>query len=128
MKSFLTFSNELDTERILIESMLDEMANLNPDDTGLSYVIWMGEIGGQHGPRIKVSNVRGKMQSNNCFVMSVSHDPVVITRASCKLSQSEVDDVADWVKINYGTLMSMWKVYESGAGSMIELHSKLIKV
>jgi len=118
----------LASERVLIESMLDEMANLTPDDTGLPYVIWMGEVGGQHGPRIKVSNVRGKMQQSNCFVMSVSHEPIVLTSLSCKLRQAEVDDIADWIRLNYDVLMKMWKAYETGTGSLIALQTELVKL
>lgn len=128
MQSFLQFSNEFDAERVLIESMLDEMANLTPDDTGLPYVLWMGEVGGQHGPRIKVCNVRGKMQSNNCFVLSVAHDPVLVTPKSCKLSPSEVEDIKDWIRLNYDVLMKMWKVYETGTGSLIALQNELTRL
>jgi len=115
-------------DQLLIEGFLDEMASLAPEDTGLPYIIWMGEIGGQHGPRIKVCNVRGKMQQNNCFVMTVSHEPIVATPTTCKLRQAEVDDIADWIRLNYDTLMKMWKVYETGTGSIIALHNQLQKL
>ena len=128
MQSFINFSNELDGERALIESMLDEMANLTPDDTGLPYVLWVGEVGGQHGPRIKVCNVRGRMQANNCFVMSVSHTPEILTPRSCKISAREQDDIKDWVALNYDVLMKMWKVYETGAGSYGALYAELTKL
>lgn len=123
-----SFPIALDAERIIIESMLDEMANLTPDDTGLPYVIWMGEVGGQHGPRIKVSNVRGEMQQSNCFVISVSHEPEVLTKLSCKLSQADVDDIADWIRLNYDVLMRMWKAYETGTGSLIASQTELVKI
>ena len=115
-------------EHIILESFLDEMANLNPDDTGLPYVVWLGEVGGQHGPRIKVSNTKGKMNKNSCFVMTVSRNPEVITPRSCMLKNYEVDDIKDWIQLNYDTLMSLWKAYETGVGSVHKLLLDLRKL
>lgn len=112
-------------EKQIIEGFLDEMANLNPDDTGIEYVIWVGEVGGQHGPRIKVSNTKGKMNSSDCFVMSVSKEPEVLTPWSCKLPASKVEDISDWIKENYIVLMKLWKAYESGTGSTTDLIRQL---
>lgn len=36
-----------------------EVANLPSRATGVGYVMYFGEVGGQHGPRIKVSNTPG---------------------------------------------------------------------
>lgn len=128
MKTFKEYSSELTEEKILIESFLDEMANLVPEDTGLPYVIWLGEVGGQHGPRIKVSNTRGKMNSNSCFVMSVSKTPQVLTPKSCKLKQHEVDDISDWIQLNYDKLMELWNVFETGNGSAAKILASLSKI
>ena len=69
------------------------MANLAPKDTGLSVVVWMGEIGGLHGPRIKVSNIKGKFSSSDNFVVSVDKNPSVLTPNSAKLKSDEIEDV-----------------------------------
>lgn len=115
-------------EYLLLESSVNEMANLPSADTGIPYFVWIGEIGGQHGPRIKVSNTKGKMNSTDCFVVSVSLTPVVLTPSSCKLKRSEIDDIKDWIILNYSVLMKMWKVYETGEGSIIDLQFKLKKI
>lgn len=128
MTEFIEYRKAISEEKLIIESFIDEMANLPSADTGLGYVIWIGEVGGQHGPRVKVSNTRGKMNVNNCFVMSVARIPEVLTPRSCKISKSEVDNVSDWIKLNYNTLMELWKVYETGVGSTIKLQSKLHKI
>lgn len=93
---------------------MNEMANLFPKRTGLSTIIWFGEVGGQHGPRIKVSNVKGKFAISDNFVISVSKNPEVITPRSMRLSSTELEDILDWIKLNYGDLMDMWKMYEEG--------------
>lgn len=126
----MNFANFLsDTEqKLLVEAELTEMANLQPGDTGLTYVIWMGEVGGQHGPRIKVSNVKGKFAKDNNFVLSVAKDPANLTPKYTKISNDEVEDVKDWIKLNYEILMDLWKAYESGSGNTIELLTKLKKL
>lgn len=102
----------LEEELKIVCGFLDEMARFSRPETGLDYVVWMGEVGGQHGPRIKVSNNKGKMTSNDSFVVSVSKNPVVLTPRTCKLNASTVDDILDWIKINYEILMEMWEVFE----------------
>lgn len=131
MKTFKEYITEIATlreENLLIESFLDEMANLVPDDTGLQYVVWLGEVGGQHGPRVKVSNTRGKMNASSCFVMSVDKNPCVLTPKSCKLKQSEIDDISDWIKLNYEALIALWNVFETGAGSATKIIASLEKI
>lgn len=117
------------TEDIIIEqaNLMMEMANLTPDETGVPYVIWLGAVGGQHGPRIKVSNTRGKM-STDCFVVSVSRTPVVVTPSTVKIPQSNVQDVLDWVMLNYDVLMGLWQVHETGTGSSVPLLQQLKKI
>lgn len=118
----------LELEDQLLKAPMLEMANLSPGDTGLSVVVWMGEIGGQHGPRIKVSNIKGKFSINDNFVVSVDKEPMVLTPKSAKLKNSEIEDVKDWIKLNYSELIDLWKHFESGEGSTIEYLSKLKKL
>ena len=116
------------TEKQLLEAPMLEMANLPSDLTGLPVVIWMGEIGGQHGPRIKASNLKGKFAANDNFVISVDKSPKVLTPNSVKLRGSEVDEIEDWIKFNYDVLMELWKCFETNEGDLIELLSKLKKL
>lgn len=102
--------NEFD----ILNSPMFEMANLFPNVTGIPYAIWFGEVGGQHGPRIKVSNIKGKFAANDNFVIVVSKEPWIATPKSCKLSKSEMDDIFDWIILNYDILMDMWQMYENG--------------
>lgn len=128
MESFAEYRKLIIEERLVIESFLDEMANWSPGDTGLPFVVWMGEVGGQHGPRLKVCNVPGKMRANDCFVVSVSKDPQILTPKSCKVKQAHRDDLTDWVVLNYDVLMELWRAYESGDGSMVAIQTKLRKI
>jgi hypothetical protein len=114
-------------ETAILEAPMLEMANLAPSDTGLPVVIWFGEVGGQHGPRIKVSNIKGKFSKTDNFVVQVSKDAIILTPRSVKLKSYEVDLIQDWIKINYDTLMLMWIAFETGE-SAIALIASLQKI
>ena len=116
------------TEEQILASPMHEMANLPTGTTGLPTVIWMGEIGGQHGPRIKVSNMKGKFAAHDNFVVSVDKSPRVLTPKSVKLKGSEVEEIRDWIKLNYDELMVLWKCFETDTGDVVELLSKLKKL
>lgn len=97
----------------LVNATLHEMANLYPVDTGVKYPMWFGEVGGQHGPRIKVSNIVRKFDSSDNFVVSVSQTPRLLTPRFCKITSAELEDVFDWIKLNYDILMRMWDIHEN---------------
>lgn len=118
--------NELQmSEEDILTAPMNEMANLYPTKTGLPVVIWFGEVGGQHGPRIKVSNVPGKFAVDDNFVVAVVKAPFVLTKKSVRLSASKVQDVLDWVQNNYDELMELWKIHESGDGDAEEVLARL---
>src|SRR5574343_1597929 len=98
----------------LNEDVMLEMANFQPRQTGLPTVIWFGEVGGQRGPRIKVSNIPGKFAINDCFTVAVAPSPYVIKKHDVRLSNKELNLVFDWVSINYNKLMLLWQIHETG--------------
>jgi hypothetical protein len=121
--------NELfDAEAQILAAPMNEMANLYPTKTGLPVVVWFGEVGGQHGPRIKVSNIAGKFASHSCFVVNVAKEPEVLTPKSAELSTAKIEEVFDWVKLNYDELMELWKIHETGDGDADEVLSRLKKI
>lgn len=124
---FSKFLSE-EQQKLLVEAEFMEMANLPPADTGLNYVIWIGEVGGQHGPRIKVSNIKGKFAINDNFVISIAKEPINLTPKFTKVSIKDEEDVKDWVKLNYDVLLQLWKLFETGKGSLLILLGKLKKL
>jgi hypothetical protein len=115
-------------EQLILNAPMNEMANLYPMTTGLPVVIWFGEVGGQHGPRVKVSNVPGRFDASNCFVVSVAREPEVLTPKSVKIKVAKIEDVIDWIKINYEDLMELWKIHENGNGDSNEVLNRLQKI
>lgn len=97
------------------DGLMLEMANLYPSDTGVDYVMWFGEVGGQHGPRIKVSNQRGRFATNDNFTLTVAASPEVATPpSSVGIKQSELNTIIKWIRINYDDLMKLWQIHETG--------------
>lgn len=97
----------------IFSSFLVEMANIPPRKTGIEYPIWIGEVGGRHGPRIKVSNIKNKTIPSDTFVMTISANPEIKEKQSCKLKSDEVEDIEDWVKLNLEDLLILYKMYEN---------------
>lgn len=116
------------TEEQILASPMNDMINMSSVNTGLPVVIWIGEITGHDGPSLKASNTRGKFNFYDNFVITVDQDPQVITPRSVKLKSDEVEDIKNWIKLNYETLMLLWKHFETNEGDFIELLSKLNKL
>lgn len=93
---------------------LNEMANLRSDETGLAYTIWIGRIGGNNGPRVKVSNIKGKWRENDNFVLSIDpNNPEIKSKPeTVKISNSDVNQVKKWITTNYDDLMTLWWMFE----------------
>ena len=117
----------LSEEQILSLPMM-EMSNLAPGTTGLPTVIWIGKIGGQHGPRIKVSNIKGKFAENDNFVVSISKNPQVLTPKYVKLKTTDVENIKDWIVINFDVLMELFDHFESGDGDTLEYLNRLMRI
>jgi hypothetical protein len=116
------------SEEFLLAQPINEMAGLPSRDTGLPVFLWIGKIGGQHGPRIKVSNKRGAFAENDCFVVSVGKPAEVLTPRAMRLKKDELEQVLDWVTLNHDELMALYRMYETGDGSVIELLSALKRI
>ena len=84
--------------------MLMEMARVWPDDSGLevSAIILNGE-NLPHGPRIKVSTIKGgKVDKDHLISVTVDDDPKVI--GSHKFSADDLNKIFQFVKLNKQTL------------------------
>lgn len=89
------------------------MSNMKSTRTGLpgSIGIWIGPAcGASHGPRIKVSNVRGKFPSNESdyFSVTISDSPETVAGSPLDFSSKELKAVFDWVRLNRVPLLEFW--------------------
>ena len=44
------------------------------------------------------------------------------------LKQDDLDDILDWVTLNYTTLIGLYDMYETGDGDVVQLLSSLKKI
>ena len=101
---------------VITEEELYEMARVQPKDSGLPYMIFVSTrnyVKDRHGPRIKISNVIGTFSSTDNFVVYIDLVPSVIA-GKPKISNADLEDVFDWVKLNRIPLLKFWgDQYES---------------
>lgn len=96
-----------------------EMANMQPEDTGLKPIVHVMQKGGaKHGPRVKVSNVNGRFHPDDNFTVTAEHEPRVV--GNCKLKQKHLDDIVDWVKLNHEHIHHVWHHGDVMRGTDIE--------
>ena len=98
-------------ECVLTESEVYEMASIQPEDSGLKQLIFVSTkdyVGSSHWARIKVSNVYGTFSKEDNFVVSVDKNPKILAGKS-KYTKDQLNDIFDWVKLNYEVLMKYWK-------------------
>jgi len=111
---------------ILLENRLVmEMANLQTIETGLVSIVFVSTRGkAKHGPRIKVSNIAGRMHPDDNFTVTVDPNPRVIGK--CKLKNSQLDDIIDWVILNRTHLEKIWREGDTMTGQ--ELYGGFTKL
>ena len=113
MKTFADFVIEkkiLESDNFITEENLYEMARVQKKNSGLPQMIFVStrDYGtGNHWARIKVSNVPGTFSKNDNFSVTVSKTPKVVGSTS-KYSTSEMNDIFDWIVLNYDTLIKYW--------------------
>lgn len=103
---------------ILSEDLIAEMARVDPSLSGINVVIFVSSkqyVDGKHWARIKVSNVPGKYSKDDNFSISISKTPKIVAGKS-KLKNSDLEDVYDWIILNYTVLMDYWNDKYSDIG------------
>lgn len=104
-----------ESDCIITEDHLCEMARVKPTDSGLPFIIFVStrDYGiGNHWARIKVSNIPGKYSKEDNFSISVDNPRVVAGKPA--YTHSKVQDIIDWVKLNHDPLIKYWNdEYES---------------
>lgn len=83
------------------------MSNLQPEDTGLSRVVWIGSGEGvRHDVRVKVSATRGgRMSRRDAAVVGVRPEPQLIHG---DLPRDELEQVIAWIRLNEDTIIRYW--------------------
>lgn len=96
-------------DNAITEEQLFEMARIKQADSGLPYVMFASTKEyepGQHWARIKISNIPNTFSKDDNFSIAIINPRVVAGKP--KYSQSKVNDIIDWVKLNHVPLMKYW--------------------
>lgn len=91
-----------------------EMANIFPRTHGIpDVVLWVGETDKRHWLRVKVSNVRNKMDHSNTFFIKM---PSLDCDESKVAKWVPLEDIRTWIKINQQPLYDyeMGKIQDTG--------------
>lgn len=99
------------------------MSNLTGTQTGLgNIVVWVSTKGNaRHGPRIKVSNIKGKISDDNLFSMDI---PTGLIRGHTNFSVLEIANIVEWIRLNETVLLQYW----SGTMSTQNMMENIIKI
>ena len=106
---------------------LQEMARVNSDFSGINVIMFVSSkeyVKNKHGPRVKISNIKNTFSENNNFSITISKNPILIA-GKCELKKDDFDDICDFIKINYETLMKFWNEEFDDES---DFYSKLIKI
>lgn len=90
------------------KTMLFEMPNIQPKDSGLKQVVFVGKVGGQHSARVKVSNIPGTFSKRDNFSIPLAKkwkdfEPVGVV----KIPNSDLDKIKEWISINHEDLIAI---------------------
>jgi hypothetical protein len=89
-----------------------EMSRVRTADSGINteiYVSTENSVKKRHGPRIKVSNIRHTFSEFDNFAVTIDKIQPRVIAGKVKIKSSEVDDICDWVRLNYTPLMKYWR-------------------
>ena len=97
----------MDTNTIALDQGLFEMANLEPEKTGVDGFVYVSTAVARHGPRVKYFRKLGKGQPS--LSVSIADAPEILVSS---LSQAETDryapQVIDFVLHNRERLLDFW--------------------
>jgi hypothetical protein len=86
-------------------NFLFEMANFNPQHTGLKEVIWVLVKNANHGPRIKI--FKDKQAKGESFSVTIENEPRVI--GDCFVNSKELENIKKFILLNKKLLIKYWE-------------------
>ena len=104
------------------EDELFEMTRIPEKRSGIKPVLFASYkslVQSRHGPRIKESNIPGTFSPVDNFSVSISDEPQVIT-GHVRISNRDLEDVFDWVKLNRDVLLKFWNERYEDSGEFLD--------
>lgn len=97
----------MDTTTVGLDEELHEMANLEPEKTGVDGFVYVSTAFARHGPRVKYFRKLGKGQPS--FSVSISETPeVLVSTLSASETERYAPQVIEFVRSNRERLLDFW--------------------
>jgi hypothetical protein len=101
MKNINKYFEFIDNSNSLSEDELFEMANVTEETTGIKdVVIWIGPNPSSHGKRVKVSNIPGKISSNDYFTLTIPKFEIIGEVNNNFIDTPKLDKIKEFLSIN----------------------------
>ena len=108
------------------KEQLYEFADLVPEDTGLTVVVWIdGPRKMKHGKRIKFQNNNSnRLNGGEIIPMTITDDPQIPKSVTTKLkiSNKDLNKIKSWIKLNKEVLLD----YSNGLITTKQLYNKIL--
>lgn len=108
------------------KEQLYEFADLVPEDTGLTVVVWIdGPRKMKHGKRIKFQNNNSnRLNGGEIIPITISDDPQIPKSVTTKLkiSNKDLNKIKSWIKLNKEILLD----YSNGLITTKQLYNKIL--
>lgn len=108
------------------KEQLYEFADLVPEDTGLTVVVWIdGPRKMKHGKRIKFQNNNSnRLNGGEIIPITISDDPQIPKSVTTKLkiSNKDLNKIKSWIKLNKEVLLD----YSNGLITTKQLYNKIL--
>lgn len=108
------------------KEQLYEFADLVPEDTGLTVVVWIdGRRKMKHGKRIKFQNNNSnRLNGGEIIPITISDDPQIPKSVTTKLkiSNKDLNKIKSWIKLNKEVLLD----YSNGLITTKQLYNKIL--
>ena len=120
MKNISKYFEFIDNSNNLSEDELFEMANVTEETTGIKdVVIWIGPNPKSHGKRVKVSNIPGKISSNDCFTLTIPKFEIIGEVNTKFIDSIKLDKIKEFI-LNNRSLIEDYSDYKISTKELLD--------
>jgi len=120
VKNISKYFEFIDNSNNLSEDELFEMANVTEETTGIKdVVIWIGPNPKSHGKRVKVSNIPGKISSNDCFTLTIPKFEIIGEVNTKFIDSIKLDKIKEFI-LNNRSLIEDYSDYKISTKELLD--------
>jgi hypothetical protein len=120
VKNISKYFEFIDNSNNLSEDELFEMSNVTEETTGIKdVVIWIGPNPKSHGKRVKVSNIPGKISSNDCFTLTIPKFEIIGEVNTKFIDSIKLDKIKEFI-LNNRSLIEDYSDYKISTKELLD--------